>query len=108
MVSTIQNGRRSAVASMQAGVTQVSNGVQLANHAANSINRIRDGAERVTHVVNGISDSIREQSAAGNQIAQQLETITQMSEECAVAVKHTADAARHLQSLHQALAQFKI
>jgi len=111
MVSTIQNGTRSAVASMQAGVAQVSNGVQLANHAADSINRIRDGAERVTHVVNGISDSIREQSTAGNQIAQQLETIAQMSEESAVAVKHTADAARHLQSLsaslHQAVAQFK-
>ncbi len=111
MVAKIQNGTRSAVASMQAGVTQVSNGVQLANQAGDSINRIRDGAERVTQVVNGISDSIREQSAAGNQIAHQLETIAQMSEESAIAVKHTADAARQLQSLsaslHQAVAEFK-
>ena len=111
MVAKIQNGTRSAVTSMQAGVTQVSNGVQLANQAGDSINRIRDGAERVTQVVNGISDSIREQSAAGNQIAHQLETIAQMSEESAIAVKHTADAARQLQSLsaslHQAVAQFK-
>lgn len=111
MVSTIQNGTRSAVSSMQAGVTQVSHGVELANQAGDSINRIREGAERVTHVVNGISDSIREQSTASNEIARQLETIAQMSEESAVAVTHTADAARHLQSLsaslHQAVAQFK-
>jgi methyl-accepting chemotaxis protein len=111
MVSKIQNGTRSAVTSMQSGVSQVSNGVELANQAGDSINRIRDGAERVTQVVNSISDSIREQSAAGNQIAQKLETIAQMSEESAIAVTHTADAARHLQtlsaSLHQAVAQFK-
>ena len=111
MVSKIQNGTRSAVSSMQAGVTQVSNGVQLANQAAESINRIRDGAARVTVVVNGISDSIAEQSAAGNQIAHQLETIAQMSEESAIAVRHTADAARTLHSLsaslHETVARFK-
>jgi methyl-accepting chemotaxis protein len=111
MVSKIQSGTRSAVASMQAGVVQVSNGVQLANQAGDSINRIRDGAEQVTRVVNGISDSIREQSMAGSEIAQKLETIAQMSEESAIAVKHTADAARQLQSLseslHNAVAKFR-
>ena len=111
MVTKIQSGTKSAVGSMQAGVTQVSNGVQLANQAGDSINRIRDGAERVTNVVNDISDAIKEQSAAGTQIAHQLETIAQMSEESAIAVKHTAEAARHLQtlsvSLHQAVEQFR-
>jgi methyl-accepting chemotaxis protein len=111
MVSKIQNGTRSAVSSMQAGVEQVSNGVELANQAGDSINRIRDGALRVTAVVNGISDSISEQSAAGNEIARKLETIAQMSEESAVAVRHTADAARQLHtlsaSLHQTVARFK-
>ena len=111
MVGKIQNGTRSAVNSMQAGVAQVSNGVELANQAGDSINRIRDGAQRVTQVVNGISDSIREQSQAGNQIAHQLETIAQMSEESAIAVEHTTAAARQLhalsESLHKAVAQFK-
>jgi len=111
MVAKIQNGTRSAVSSMQDGVRQVSNGVDLANQAGESINRIRDGALRVTVVVNGISDSISEQSMASNEIAQKLETIAQMSEESAVAVRHTADAARQLQalssSLRQMVAQFK-
>jgi methyl-accepting chemotaxis protein len=111
MVEKIQSGTRSAVSSMQSGVEQVGNGVELANQAGDSINRIRDGAERVTHVVNGISDSIREQSTASNQIAHQLETIAQMSEQSAIAVRHTADAARQLhtlsESLHKTVAQFK-
>ncbi|MFZ2266552.1 MAG: methyl-accepting chemotaxis protein [Azonexus sp.] len=111
MVSKIQSGTKSAVSSMQAGVEQVSTGVQLANQAGDSINRIRDGAIRVTVVVNGISDAIREQGVAGNEIARKLETIAQMSEESAVAVRQTADAARQLQtlsaSLHQAVARFK-
>ena len=111
MVAKIQNGTRSAVSSMQDGVRQVGNGVQLANQAGDSINRIRDGALRVTVVVNGISDSISEQSMASNEIAQKLETIAQMSEESAIAVRQTADAARELQALSSALrqtvAQFK-
>ena len=111
MVGKIQNGTRSAVSSMQAGVVQVSHGVELANQAGDSINRIRDGAQRVTEVVNDISSSIGEQSMAGSQIAHQLETIARMSEESAIAVQHTAEAARHLQtlsaSLHQAVAQFR-
>ena len=111
MVSKIQSGTKSAVSSMQAGVEQVSTGVELANQAGESINRIRDGALRVTVVVNGISDAIREQGVAGNEIARQLETIAQMSEESAIAVRQTADAARQLHtlsdSLHQAVAQFK-
>jgi len=111
MVSKIQSGTKSAVSSMQAGVEQVSIGVDLANQAGDSINRIRDGAIRVTVVVNGISDAIREQGKAGNEIAHKLETIAQMSEESAIAVRQTADAARQLQtlsaSLHQAVARFK-
>jgi methyl-accepting chemotaxis protein len=105
MVSSIQNGTRDAVSSMQTGVAQVGNGVELANQAGDSINRIRDGAMRVTSVVNDISGSIVEQSIASNDIAQKLELIAQMSEESAAAVRHTADAARHLQTLSSALHQ---
>jgi len=96
---------------MQAGVEQVGHGVELANQAGNSINQIRDGSLRVSAVVNGISDSISEQSVASTDIAQQLEAIAQMSEESAIAVRQTAESARHLQTLstdlRQMVAQFK-
>ena len=111
MITKIQGGTRSAVSNMQDGVTKVTHGVLLADQAGDSINRIRDGAQRVTFVVNGISDSIAEQSEASNDIAQKLESIAQMSEESAAAVHQTADAARRLQilstELHEAVAHFK-
>lgn len=111
MVTRIQQGTRGAVASMQAGVAKVGSGVELASQAGESINSIRDGAQRVSQVVTSISDSISEQSHASNDIAHKIETIAQMSEESAAAVRHTADAARRLHQLsgelHAAVAQFK-
>ncbi|MFV0370856.1 MAG: methyl-accepting chemotaxis protein, partial [Azonexus sp.] len=111
MVTRIQQGTRGAVSSMQAGVSKVGSGVDLANQAGESINSIRDGAQRVSQVVNSISDAIAEQSHASNDIAHKIETIAQMSEESAAAVRHTADAARRLHQLsgelHAAVARFQ-
>lgn len=111
MVEKIQTGTRNAVTSMQTGVTQADKGVALANEAGQSIVSIRDGALRVVDVVNDISSSIREQSAASSDIAKNIERIAQMSEESAQAVQHTTDAARHLQelsaALHASVSRFK-
>jgi methyl-accepting chemotaxis protein len=112
MVGKIQNGTRSAVASMETGVNQASKGVELANEAGQSIISIRDGAMRVVAVVNDISSSIREQGAASSDIAKNIEQIAQMSEKSSQAVQNTTDAARHLQelsaSLNSAVSRFKI
>ena len=92
-------------------MAQVETVVELAGQAGNSINQIREGAIRVSDVVNDISDAIREQGAASNQIAQNIEHIAQMSEESAAAVANTASAARHLQtlshSLHDTVSRFR-
>ena len=111
MINKIQQGTRSAVSSMEEGVAKVSTGVQLATQAGDSINRIRSGAQRVTVVVNDISSSIQEQSLASSEIARKLENIARMSEESAVSVRQTADAARQLHglagALHESVARFK-
>ena len=112
MVGKIQTGTRNAVESMQTGVAQAGRGVDLASQAGASIIEIREGAERVTAVVNSITDSIREQGSTSSDIARNIEHIAQMSEEGASAVRHTADAARHLQqlsgSLHHSVSRFKL
>ena len=112
MVERIQKGTRNAVSSMETGVIQAGKGVELAGQAGASITEIRDGALRVMHVVNNISDSIREQGAASTDIAKSIEHIAQMSEESASAVQNTADAARHLQqlssNLHNSVSRFKL
>jgi methyl-accepting chemotaxis protein len=111
MVGKIQSGAHNAVASMVDGVSQAGVGVRLAGEAGDSINQIRDGARRVTEVVNDITGSIREQGNSAAQIAKNLEQIARMSEESTHAVFQTTEASRHLQQLstklHQCVRQFK-
>ena len=103
MVERIQHGTHNAVVSMEAGVKQAGQGVELAGQAGASITEIRDGAQRVMAVVNNISEAIREQGTASGDIAKSIEYIARMSEESAKAVKETAEAARHLQQLSSTL-----
>ena len=112
MVGKIQNGTRSAVSSMQSGVVQASKGVDLATQAGNSINEIRAGSMRVTEVVNSISEAIREQVTASSEIAKSVEHVAQMSEQSAIAMKDTTQAAHNLKhlssSLNDSVSRFKL
>jgi methyl-accepting chemotaxis protein len=112
MVEKIQHGTHKAVGSMETGVQQARQGVELAGKAGESIVEIRAGALRVMQVVNQISDSIREQGTVSNEIAKGIEHIARMSEEGANAVEETANAARHLQQLsaavHASVSRFKL
>jgi methyl-accepting chemotaxis protein len=47
-------------------------------------------------VVNNISDALKEQTSASEEIAKHVESIAQMTEESHAASKSTADNARHL------------
>jgi len=103
MIEKIQDGTRSAVTSMESGVAQVGNGVALANKAGESITHIMSGASRVVQVVSDISDSLKEQSVASNDIAKNVESIAQMTEENSAAVQETAVAAHYLETLSASL-----
>ncbi len=103
MIGKIQAGTRNAVDSMEAGVIQVKEGVNLANQAGSAITEINSGAERVVHMVSEISAALREQSTASNDISQNVERIAHMVEENSAAVNETADAAHNLESLASSL-----
>jgi methyl-accepting chemotaxis protein len=96
MVQEIQNGTRSAVASMESGVEQAGIGVDLANKAGDSILGIRSEAVRVVEVVADITNALREQAVASGDIARNVEHIAQMAEENSAAVAETAGAAHDL------------
>jgi PAS domain S-box-containing protein len=81
MIADIQSGMQNAVSSMETGVAQVDQGVELANEAGAAIKRIRDSAVRVVDVVSNISEALNEQSLATDNIAQHVARIAQMSEE---------------------------
>ncbi|MHB1619357.1 MAG: methyl-accepting chemotaxis protein [Sulfuricella sp.] len=112
MINKIQGGTHSAFASMESGVARVSNGVTLANEAAGSITQIKTEAARVVQVVGDISNSLKEQSVASNDIAKNVEKIAQMSEENSAAVQETANAAQHLEhlatSMQNTIGRFKV
>ena len=103
MIARIQSGTHEAVASMTEGEAQASQGVTLAGRAGDSIGQIRDSAQRVTGVVTAISESIRQQSAASNEISTRVERIAQMTEEGADEANRTLTAARELQDMSQVL-----
>jgi methyl-accepting chemotaxis protein len=103
MIGAIQSGTTGAVASMQAGVERVAEGVTLSRRAGESIGRIRDGADRVRADVSGISNSLREQSTASNDIARSVERIAEMSEQNSAAVRGTAETAGELERLAREL-----
>ena len=99
IVGKIQSGTKNAVSSMEGGVFQVNQGVELAGQASDAINQISTGAQRVSHVVSDISNVIREQSIASSDIARNVERVAQMSDENHAAAEDTASAARNLESL---------
>jgi methyl-accepting chemotaxis protein len=112
MIGKIQSGTKEAVTSIENGVSTVISGVALANKAGDSITQIKAEAANVAQVVSEISDSLKEQSLASNDVAKNVEKIAQMTEENNAAVLQSSTAANHLEqlasSLHSSISHFKI
>ena len=111
MVGQIQAGARNAVDSMSLGVGQVEEGVGLANKAGESIADIKNGATRVGDAVIGISDALREQTAASQDIARNVERIAREAEHNHAQALQTSGAAADLEllagNLRQSIARFR-
>ena len=103
-VEKIQGGTRNAVHSMVAGVNQVRSGTALAQQAGSSIVEIESGARRVVGVVNDITNSLREQNTASNEIARNIERIATMVEANNASAEQAAAAAHQLEQLADGLA----
>jgi methyl-accepting chemotaxis protein len=111
MIRAIQESANAVGGHMDDAVQEANVGAQLAEDAGRSIAAIRDGARQVADAFQDIANSITEQSAAGQLIAQQVEQVARASDENSSAVGHTADAARVLETLaremRQRIDQFK-
>ncbi len=105
MVERIQKGTRQAVDGMERGVTRVNAGVERARAAGEAIAQIRDGAGRVVQTVAEISVALREQSAASNEIARNVESIAQMTEQNSAAAAAKRETAMLLERLARSLEQ---
>lgn len=96
MINAIQQSAKSAVGSMESTVQQAESGMSLAEQAGHAIVEIRQSANEVARVVGDITNSIAEQGAASQSIAQQVERVAQSAEENTVAAQSTAGSAGDL------------
>ncbi|MBS1144952.1 MAG: methyl-accepting chemotaxis protein [Proteobacteria bacterium] len=96
VISTIQGSVSGAVASMQSNVHLVTDVVQAAEEASNSMSGIRNATEQVRDAITGISEAMREQRSASTELSRNVESIAQMSEENSAAVASVASTASAL------------
>jgi len=103
MITTIQSGTQNAVAAMNEGVHRVEIGVQLAAQAGDAIEKVAQSASAAAGSVAEMTENMKEQSAAGQEIARNVERVAQMSEQNHAAAMASADNARDLVQLAQNL-----
>lgn len=103
-ISAIQAGTQEAVTSIKRGVEGVEGGVARAREAGVTIERLQSQSRQVVNVVEDISLSLREQTAASMEIAKNVESIARMAEENNAAAAKNRTTAGELQNLATALA----
>ena len=103
MIEKIQQGAKRAVAEMEAGVSQVNQGVELAQKAGDSVDGIRSAGAQVMQAVDGIGLAIREQASAARDIARKVDLIARDAEKNSVAFTQTAASAGQLEMLARGL-----
>ncbi len=112
MIGQIQDGTRQAVTAMRDSIEQVNQGVALASEAGDVIERIAVGAAKVVSHANDISDALKEQTVASNDVAGNVERIAQMAEENNRSVREASETARNLSevatTLQQTVSRFRL
>ena len=103
VIGEILSAASVSVSSMRESVEQVEDGVRLSEEAAEAIRDIQAKEAGVIAAVNEIADALREQSQASTDIARQIETIAQATEENGAAIKAMAESSGHLNGLGQSL-----
>lgn len=105
IITAIQNVSASAVKRMQEAIVKVEQGVEGAGQANETMEEICRVATESVSLVADISHAIREQGAATNSIAQQVENVAQMVDENTQAANETADLANDLSKISDDMKQ---
>ena len=103
MIRKIQSDTKEAVASMAEGTKNVTEGIRLADMAGSSLAEIVTISQQVTDMVTEIAGASEEQSAAGEQIAKNVEAIRSVTGETAMGEQQIARAAEDLNRLTEHL-----
>ena len=98
-IAGIQAETVEVVGVMNSALPQVATGVEAAEQAADTLRRIKDGAQSTLDRVREVAESTREQSVASDSIAQKVEEIATMVEETTAAMHSTAQTAEDLERI---------
>ena len=103
MISSMQSSARDAVTCIEDAVANVNEGVILTKRVGESVSRLGASSHEVKGVIIDVSSALREQNAASNEIARNVEQIAQTGERNSGAVGAVAKAAAELQQLANSL-----
>jgi methyl-accepting chemotaxis protein len=111
-IKSIQVGTRDAVEKIKACTTRVQDGVKLAGQAGSALDKIVQGSGGVQTMVASIAAAAEEQSAAADQVARSIQSITASSQESSQAASQAAEAAANLsqqsETLRELILRFKV
>jgi methyl-accepting chemotaxis protein len=99
MIKKIQASAGDAVTEMGKVVQRVESGRTLAESAGECMTSIQEDSAKVSEAVTEISDNLKEQSKASQDIAQNVENIARMTEENNVAADKVSSEAQQLDQL---------
>jgi methyl-accepting chemotaxis protein len=112
MITQIQNDTKTVVGSINTGNKEVQTGKELAESAGYAILNIVETTNKVVDEINQVATASEEQSQTSAQIAQNIETINNVSSETLTGIHHMAGAAFDLNkttdNLKDLVSKFKL
>ncbi len=105
MIGDIQQSTTQAIGGIEDGAIRVNGSVSKAVEAGSSMKQINDATLQVVTAVDEISLALKEQTAASDVIARNVEQVANMNEENTAAVREVVADAQRLQALAVGLKQ---
>ena len=104
LITSIQQGTKVAVESMQVGTREVEEGVTLAEEAGSSLKEIVDGVETADEQVNRIMSLIKEILSSSREVSEVVNNVAAITEENTAATEQMAASAEQVNSAMQSIA----
>jgi methyl-accepting chemotaxis protein len=112
MIKGIQKETESAVIAMNEGTSEVNSGIELADQAGLSLNKILNSTEELIDMINQIAAASEEQSATSEQISKNVVSISKVTAESAQRVEDVSKTANELaratEDLSMLMQKFKV
>lgn len=103
MIDAFKQEIDAAITSMAEGQIHVNEGVELVERARDALDKIKDSSHQTVEMTREINAATKEQSMASNEIARNVETIAQMTEQNYTVINVVASEAATLEHMSSSL-----